>query len=117
VRRAMSDNLAEVSVGYVYSPLNGPGVWRSGGPACGERAAPTGEGVPVGAGPAPRFVIAAESGDGIARLQADFPDLLDAHVRPPLAAGAMWLLRPDGYVACVARAGESETFARYLRSL
>ena len=40
VRRAMADNLAEVSIGYPKSPLNGPAGRGLHGPGPGERLPP-----------------------------------------------------------------------------
>jgi 2-polyprenyl-6-methoxyphenol hydroxylase-like FAD-dependent oxidoreductase len=117
VRDAMADTLTEVSIGYAHSPLNGASARGVGGPAPGERAPPVvGQG-PVGAGDLPRFALFAAAGEAAAGLSRDFPDVLEPAVRPPLGAGGMWLVRPDGYVACVARAGDVATIAGYLRDV
>jgi hypothetical protein len=43
-----------------------------------------------------------------------FPALVAAEIRPPLQDG-IWLVRPDGYVACAAKtAGEIEAYLRGL---
>ena len=87
------------------------------GPEPGERVVPVAGQVPVGAGDTPRFALFAAPGDAAAGLVQDYPDLLEPKVRPPFGAGKVWLVRPDGYTACVARDGNVRTIATYLRSL
>lgn len=115
VRRAMVETLTEVSVGYAHSPLNGPGAHGLGGPAPGERAAPVAGQVPVGAGGAPRFAVLAAPSDATACLLQDYPGLLEPAVRPPFRDDGIWLVRPDGYVAAVAR--DVQPIAGYLGAL
>ena len=43
--------------------------------------------------------------------------LLDPIVRPPFPCGAAWLVRPDGYVACVAKKGDTKVISDYLEGL
>ncbi len=117
VRQAMADTLTEVSVGYPHSPLNGAAVRGIGGPAPGERAPPVAGQAPVGAGNAPRFALFAAPDDATGRLLREHPDLLEPAVRPPFASGGAWLVRPDGYVASVAGAGDIHGIAEYLRAL
>jgi 2-polyprenyl-6-methoxyphenol hydroxylase-like FAD-dependent oxidoreductase len=113
-RTAMVDTMTEVSIGYGKSPLNGPGAHGIDGPSPGERVAPIAGQTPVGAGSAPRFALFADADDpGIGRL-ATFKDLIEPDIRPPLAADGMWLVRPDGYVACVANKGRVDVIAGYL---
>jgi hypothetical protein len=114
VRRAMAETMTEVSIGYAHSPLNGLVVRGLGGPTAGERAAPVAGQVPVGAGDAPRFALFAAPGDAAAGLLRDFADLLEPAVRPPFRDGGVWLVRPDGYLACAARDGDVATIAEYL---
>jgi 2-polyprenyl-6-methoxyphenol hydroxylase-like FAD-dependent oxidoreductase len=114
VRRAMAETMTEVSIGYAHSPLNGLVVRGLGGPTAGERAAPVAGQVPVGAGDAPRFALFAAPGDAAAGLLRDFADLLEPAVRPPFRGGGVWLVRPDGYLACAARDGDVATIAEYL---
>jgi hypothetical protein len=86
------------------------------GPSPGERVAPIAGQIPPGSGSAPRFALFAKTSDATAGLLAKFPDLIDPDVRPPLAQGGIWLVRPDGYTACVAKEGDIETIAEYLNS-
>jgi hypothetical protein len=44
-----------------------------------------------------------QSSDATARLLRPAEDLLEPAIRPPLAPGALHLVRPDGYVAMAAR--------------
>ena len=59
--------------------------------------------VPVGAGDRPRFALFAEKSVSAADLIGRFGGLLDPEVRAPLGKGGVWLVRPDGYVACSSR--------------
>ena len=43
--------------------------------------------------------------------------LLEPGLRPPFHAGGLWLVRPDGYVALAAKAGEWREIAAYLNRL
>ena len=117
VRRAVADTLAEVSVGYARSPLNGPGAHGLGGPGPGERMPPVQEQIPVGAGDTPRFALFAPYGDEVIRLLRDHQDLLEPTLRPPPGENGIWLVRPDGYTALVARVGDVWAVAEYLRGV
>jgi 2-polyprenyl-6-methoxyphenol hydroxylase-like FAD-dependent oxidoreductase len=117
LRRAMAETLAEVSIGYRHSPLNGPGVHSLGAPEPGARVAPVAGQIPIGAGAAPRFALFAAADDAIIRLIHDHGDLLEPSVRPPLRDGGLCLVRPDGYTACVAKDGEPGVIAAYLDAL
>jgi 2-polyprenyl-6-methoxyphenol hydroxylase-like FAD-dependent oxidoreductase len=116
-RNAMIDTLTEVSIGYKHSPLNGPAAHGIAGPAPGERVAPLAGQMPVGSGDAPRFVLFAETSDATADLVAKFGDLLDPVIRPPLDPNGIWLVRPDGYAACVAAKGDVAVISDYLRNV
>ena len=98
VRRAMANTLAELSVGYPDSPLNGAGDGAR-GPRPGERAPVTGGDPPVGAGDSPRFALFAEPSEAAAAVIARHRDLLEPACRPPFDGQGVWLVRPDGYVA------------------
>jgi hypothetical protein len=60
----------------------------------------------VGAGPTPRFALCAAPSPDATALIARHAAVLEPAPRPPLADGAISLVRPDGYVALVARAGD-----------
>jgi 2-polyprenyl-6-methoxyphenol hydroxylase-like FAD-dependent oxidoreductase len=117
VRKAMVDSMAEVSIGYDHSPLNGPGAHGVDGPAPGRRLASLIGETPVGSGSAPRFALFAAGSSGITALINEFPDLIEASVRPSLDPVAIFLVRPDGYVGCTAAADDVSVVADYLRAL
>jgi 2-polyprenyl-6-methoxyphenol hydroxylase-like FAD-dependent oxidoreductase len=111
VRHAIADTMSETTIGYPASPLNGPAQGGD-GPKPGERLVPAAGQMPVGSGDAPRFVLFAEKTAATTDLLESFQDLLDAEIRPPVQKGGIWLLRPDGYVAC--SAGDTGAIDRYL---
>ncbi|HET6309023.1 MAG TPA: FAD-dependent monooxygenase [Rhodopila sp.] len=113
VRRAMVETMTEVSLGYPHSPLNGRGLLGF-GPEPGERMTPVAGEAPVGSGDVPRFALFGAEGETTSRLLRMYPDLLETAVRPPVRADWVWLVRPDGYVACVGAAGDSGVFEEYL---
>jgi 2-polyprenyl-6-methoxyphenol hydroxylase-like FAD-dependent oxidoreductase len=115
VREKIADGMAEVAIGYPDSPLNGPALRGANGPKPGERVVPVAGLSPVGAGDAPRFALFAERSPSVADLFERFDALLDTDVRPAFVAGAMTLVRPDGYVACTAKSASE--VADYLNSL
>jgi len=69
---------------------------------------------PAGAGDRPRFALFATAGPTTDRLIAEHADLLEPAPRPPLAPGGVWLVRPDGYVAATAKAGDERSLGKYL---
>jgi hypothetical protein len=117
VRRTMADTMTEISIGYPDSPLNGPSVHGLGAPAPGERAPPIAGQVPVGSGSSPRFALFAAPAPAASELLQNYPKLLESTIRPPFASGRIWLVRPDGYMACVARDGNAGGLADYLRDI
>jgi 2-polyprenyl-6-methoxyphenol hydroxylase-like FAD-dependent oxidoreductase len=110
VQDAVAATMSEVSIGYPKSPLNGPGLRI--GPGPGERVAPVAGQKPVGSGSIPQFVLFAPESAAIAQLVKKFDGLLDPEIRPPLAQDGIWLVRPDGYVACAAK--EPSAISDYL---
>jgi len=114
VRDAFADNMTELSVGYPGSPLNGPALGHA-DPKPGRRLAPAVGQTPVGSGGTPLFALFAEKTPATAELVARFAGLLDPDIRAPLHEDGMWLVRPDGYVACSSR--EAATVGTYLDGL
>jgi 2-polyprenyl-6-methoxyphenol hydroxylase-like FAD-dependent oxidoreductase len=102
VRHAIADTMTEVAIGYPRSPLNGPSEGET-GPKPGERVAPIAAQMPVGSGNTPLFALFAEKSAPTADLVRKFESLLDPDIRPPFHEGGIWLVRPDGYVACSSR--------------
>ncbi|HEY0182377.1 MAG TPA: FAD-dependent monooxygenase [Rhodopila sp.] len=115
LQRAMAETMTEVSVGYPHSPLNGPAASGLDGPSPGDRAAPVAGQPPVGAGGTPRFALFAAPGEAVSDLLRQHPNLLEPAVRAPFSRGGVWLVRPDGYTACVAAAADIAPIANYLR--
>jgi FAD binding domain-containing protein/aromatic ring hydroxylase-like protein len=114
VRKAWANKLAELSIGYPEGPLTRPGRHGHGGPAPGQRAPITDPGHPVGAGSTPRFALFAQADAGGAELIARHAAVLEPECREPFAQGGIWLVRPDGYVATVARHGDWAEIEDYL---
>jgi len=106
VRKAAAEKLTELSIGYPKSPLHVEGASVHGGPEAGERAPVRAGEKPIGAGRTPRFALCAEASEGAMRLIARYPGLLEAKPHTPYHSGGVWLVRPDGYVAVGARAGD-----------
>ena len=117
VREAMVNEMAEVAIGYKHSPLNGAEAHGLSGPPVGRRVPPVAGQAPFGSGERPRFALSASPDGEVDRLIAGFPQVLDPLVRAPVAAGGVWLVRPDGYVACSAKAGDLRAVGGYLQAL
>jgi 2-polyprenyl-6-methoxyphenol hydroxylase-like FAD-dependent oxidoreductase len=114
VRRVMTNAMAELSIGYPDGPLTRADGGHRGGPAAGERAPVAIAGRAVGSGDRPRFALFAQADSGCAALIARHGDLLEKEARAPFGASGIWLVRPDGYVAMTAGAGDWVTVGAYL---
>jgi 2-polyprenyl-6-methoxyphenol hydroxylase-like FAD-dependent oxidoreductase len=114
VRRGMTNAMAELSIGYPDGPLTRADGRHRGGPAAGGRAPVGGVGRAVGSGDRPRFALFAKADADCAALIARHGDLLEEEARAPFAAGGIWLVRPDGYVAMTADAGDWAKVGAYL---
>lgn len=112
VRQFMAETVAEVSVGYDGSPLNGAGDHEVAGPPPGARMPPPAGQPPCGAGERPLFTLMASSSDEGDDLLRRYPDLLGPPVAPAQDTKGLRLIRPDGYVAAVAR--DANAIATYL---
>jgi 2-polyprenyl-6-methoxyphenol hydroxylase-like FAD-dependent oxidoreductase len=112
VQREIADTMSEVSIGYPNSPLNGSRLQGSAGPEPGERLVPAIDQKPVGAGNRPLFALFAEPTAALHEMIQRFEGLLDPVIRPPLSREGIWLVRPDGYVACSSK--DAATVASYL---
>jgi 2-polyprenyl-6-methoxyphenol hydroxylase-like FAD-dependent oxidoreductase len=117
VRQAVADSLAEISLGYARSPLNGPDERAFPGPGPGDRMPPVAGKIPVGAGNVPRFALFADPIPEINRLLQEHADLLEPELRAPLSPRCIWLVRPDGYVAAVSLDLDVKIIADYLAEL
>ncbi len=114
VQHALAETMTEVAIGYPESPLNGPAQGGA-GPKPGERVAPMAGQTPVGSGNRPRFALFAEKTEVIASFVTRFQSLLDPDIRPAIHEGGIWLVRPDGYVAC--SSSDTDIIAGYLDGL
>ena len=113
VQHALADNMSEITVGYPNSPLNGSALAK--GPKPGERVAPVVGQKPVGSGSTPQFTMFAVESGATAQLVKQFEGLLNPEILPPLSPDGIWLVRPDGYVACAAK--DSSAISDYLIGL
>ena len=116
VERAMANSMAEITIGYRHSPLNGPSL-QGIGHAAGERFAPISGEAAVGAGGSPRFVLYSSHHDEAQQLIAMYSDILEPQVREPPDKRGTWLVRPDGYVAAVTDAEDLGMLDDYLIGL
>jgi 2-polyprenyl-6-methoxyphenol hydroxylase-like FAD-dependent oxidoreductase len=114
VGKLVANKLMELSIGYPDGPLTAPGRHGRQGPAPGERMPVTDVNPPVGAGDAPRFALFARGDDAGAQMLARHRDVLEPMFREPPGGQGIWLVRPDGYVAAVARAGNWAEIDQYL---
>jgi hypothetical protein len=116
VRHAFADQMSQVSVGYPKNPMNGDGH-RSLHPAPGQRMAPIAGSPPFGAGDTPRFTLLASPTPDVEEFLASYPGLVsDTLEAPPLTDG-VWLIRPDGYVAATAPAGDLTAMSDVLKRM
>jgi hypothetical protein len=113
-QHAFAGNMTMVTVGYPDSPLNGPSL-HGGGPKPGHRLPPIAGQIAPGSGARPKFALFAEPSPAIAALVEEFGALVDAKVGTPPSGGGIWVIRPDGYVACSSR--DSNAVGDYLRQL
>jgi 2-polyprenyl-6-methoxyphenol hydroxylase-like FAD-dependent oxidoreductase len=111
VQHAFANTMTEVTIGYSESQLNGPSLGGA-GPKPGERVVPIAGQVPVGSLGTPLFALFAQKTTAVAELTKRFERLLDPDIRPPFHDGGIWLVRPDGYVACSSR--DANILAGYL---
>jgi 2-polyprenyl-6-methoxyphenol hydroxylase-like FAD-dependent oxidoreductase len=113
IRRAMTNTLAELSIGYRHSPLTQADRHGRSGPAAGERAPVSKTDHPVGSGDTPRFALFASGDPASAAPIARHRDLIEPETRPPFGEDGIWLVRPDGYVAIAAARGEWNKLSAY----
>ncbi|MFG1350257.1 FAD-dependent monooxygenase [Xanthobacter autotrophicus] len=112
VQRAMIGLMAEVSIGYPHSPLNGPSLGEA---AAGSRVRPVVGEVPFGAGDTPLF--AACGGAGATELASRFPGLVEALPRPSGGEPLVSLVRPDGYLAAQVPDDDWQALVPYLQQI
>ncbi len=103
VEHKVAETMSEVSIGYPKSPVNAGSASGLAGPAPGERVISD---RPFGAGAEPLFALMAADG-AATQLLRKFPGVLEPSLRTPPDSKGIWLVRPDGYVAAVAKLGEA----------
>ncbi|WP_182356224.1 FAD-dependent monooxygenase [Komagataeibacter europaeus] len=111
IRRAVAGRLSGIRIGYPDSPLNVGSACGLHGPAPGQRLVLR-QGRAAG-GP-PRLVLAARDSAEARAIIAHHPSLLAATACPPPDENGIWLVRPDGYVAAVARNGNGSVITAAL---
>jgi hypothetical protein len=112
VRKFAADAASEISIGYPHSPLNAPGGHRD--PSPGHRAPIRATEPPVGAGNTPLFALFGKPDGMPSNFPGPYVNLLEPTLREPYHPGGMWLIRPDGYTALSAKAGEWKAVTTYL---
>jgi 2-polyprenyl-6-methoxyphenol hydroxylase-like FAD-dependent oxidoreductase len=112
VQRAITGLMAEVSIGYPDSPLNGP---FHGEAKAGARAPLAAGDTPFGAGDTPLFTAC--GGSGAAELASRFPRLVAAASRPSDDGAFISLVRPDGYLAAQVEDAEWQELVPYLQRI
>jgi FAD binding domain len=117
VLRKMASKMSELSIGYPKSPLTVSGHIVHAGPQAGERAPVSTTANPVGAGGTPHFALFAQSVPEGRSLIERYPNLLESEIRTPFDEDGIWLVRPDGYVAMVAKNKEWEQIDEYLKQI
>jgi 2-polyprenyl-6-methoxyphenol hydroxylase-like FAD-dependent oxidoreductase len=106
VRNAIEAQMTELSTGYPDSSLNGP--HRGSRQKPGTRMKPLDGEVPYGTGDIPRFTLRANESPSFVH------SLVDPVVRPGTPGNGIELVRPDGYLAMSAHAGDWGSVKAYL---
>ena len=114
VQHAFADNMTMVTVGYPDSPLNGPSL-HGAAPKPGHRLPPVAGQIAPGSGARPKFALLAKPSPAVAALVEQFGELVDAKPGAPPGDSGIWVIRPDGYVACAS--GDAKAVGNYLRQL
>jgi 2-polyprenyl-6-methoxyphenol hydroxylase-like FAD-dependent oxidoreductase len=110
VQHTFADTMTEVSVGYPESPLNAGPTSGLTGPAPGQRILTD---QPFGADGEPRFALMA-AGEAATSLIERHASVLETALRSPPDPKGIWLVRPDGYVAAVAKNRDLSTIENSL---
>jgi 2-polyprenyl-6-methoxyphenol hydroxylase-like FAD-dependent oxidoreductase len=111
VQHAIAGRLSELTISYPKSPLNRGDADGLKGPGPGERIV---DARPFGAGVAPRFALMGIESAEMHGLLDAHASLLEPELRAPPDENGLWLVRPDGYVAAVAWAGQRHAVSEAL---
>ncbi|MBL8575763.1 MAG: FAD-dependent monooxygenase [Mesorhizobium sp.] len=109
VQHAVAAQMTEISVGYPDSSLNGS--HGGSGQKPGTRMPPIDSEMPYGSGDTPFFTLRASEPPPF-----NHP-LVNSTIRPAIPANDIALVRPDGYLAMSARAGDWDSVRTYLDRL
>lgn len=113
VKHTMAETFTQVSVGYPKSPINAGSATGLAGPAPGQRIV---SGQPFGAGTEPLFALMG-GGDVAADLIRRYRRALEPTARTAPDPKGIWLIRPDGYVAAVAKLSDASLIGDCLSAL
>ena len=113
VKHEVANLLSEVAAAYSDSPLNASGAHFHEAPKPGHRAPIRSDESPVGAGRRPRFALFAAADAMLPALREMWGNLFETVVREPFHSDGLWLVRPDGYVALSAKAGDWDAVDKY----
>ena len=103
MQHAIADQLSETTIGYPNSPINKGPARAVQGPGPGRRILAE---KPFGAGDQPRFALMAGDSERARDFIQRHSTLMEAKLRAPPDPAGVWLVRPDGYVAAAAHAGD-----------
>ena len=117
VQHEVAELLSEVAVAYSESPMNASGAHSQEGPKSGHRAPIRGDEPAVGSGPTPRFALFAAPSGMPSILQDKYGKIMEPALRKPFHDDGLWLVRPDGYVALSAKAGDWEAVENYFEKI
>jgi len=114
VTHAISNVLSEITIGYSDSPLNAKNTHAHDGIKPGKRAPIRDGEPPVGSGDTPRFALFAHPNNVPSDLLQKYSSILESAPRAPFSPDSLSLVRPDGYVALSAKAGDWAAVQAYL---
>src|SRR3984957_10595947 len=110
----LAATLSEITIGYPDSPLSCRASGSAPAPRVGARAPLRKSAI---APNDPRFALHAAGGEDAQQFLASNQAHVQQTVDSPFEDGYMWLVRPDGYVAVVADAGDWAVMQAYLNSV
>jgi 2-polyprenyl-6-methoxyphenol hydroxylase-like FAD-dependent oxidoreductase len=117
VEHAAENVLSEITIGYPKSVLSSTAPDAFIAPKAGARVPPQDTDVTAGKNDAPRFTVFARNDAEARAFVTDHRTIVDPVIRTPFNPDGLWLVRPDGYVGHVARAGDWKSAREYLGSI
>lgn len=113
VQQRIASAITELSVHYPQTALNGPAA--SSGPQLGERFIRPGTRQAAQPSMDGRFTLYAGKPEIAAETLSQFDTLVDPHIQENDSSDMFYLVRPDGYIACVTP--DMQVILKYLRDL